>query len=475
MNKSEKKLLSKGENLYFEGNDGFYQVSAEPVSADLNEFLKKESEDSKKLQEEEEMKKSESLPKKNSEEKVLEEESQELKDVPVLEEVPREEELPSETTPEWEEVPEEYHDDFQDGLPEENPEDLPADDFEEVEPEDSDDPEDYEESEVFEESEEPEEIPAAASTPEEPREEKPRKPKENRVNGFLSRANDPCPGVSAREHWAILRNRFFVLLALILVLVVLVAVFFIGTNRGAVAFAPKEAISEEVIAAKHELPLRVAYYTGGENSWKTVDRWNFSLSKDSPVVWVYLRGGVPYYDEECRNKIPFSGDNMGNLKNANSSLGPVSLAEDGVTWTVDKTGEKVAFLSGLQQDLSREVASFTAGGAKELAFSEVISEGADTASYTEAVVLPIYPSNALIYYNDGRGWKTLHVDVWDGDTSRFEFWNFGYKDSSLRYWDAEMKEQVSPSSSDSGNYFWTKDSSGKPQKAKWNGSAVEPL
>jgi len=163
------------------------------------------------------------------------------------------------------------------------------------------------------------------------------------------------------------------------------------------------------------------------------------------------------------------------LKNANSSLGPVSLAEDGVTWAVDKTGEKVAFLSGLQQDLSKEVASFTAGGAKEPAFSEIPSEKVETTSYAEIVVLPVYPSSAVIFYNDGRGWKSLSIDKWDGDTSRFEFWNFGYRDSNLRYWDSQMKEPVSPSSSDSGNYFWMKSKSGESQKARWNGSSAEPL
>lgn len=373
-------------------------------------------------------------PKKNSEEEILDVEVKESENPVVPEEAPKEEKLPDDTLPENEEISEEDLDADQEVFLEENPEDL----------------EGVEESEIFVEE----------------------KPARNRKPPKPPREPDPCPGVSAREHWPILRNRFFVFLLLALSLGVLVVVLFIGINHGAVTFAPKEAISEETVAARHELPLSVAYFTGGDNNWKTVARWEFSFSEDSPVVWVYLRGGVPYYDEECRNKVPFSGENMGNLKNANSSLGPVTLAEDGVTWIVDKTGEKIFFLSGLKQDLAKEVSSFTAGGAKKPSFSEVTSEQVTTV---DVVVLPVYPSSSVVFYNDGRSWKTMPLDKWDGDTSKFEFWNFGYRDSSLRYWDKEMKNAVSSSSSDSGNYFWMKDKNGRPQKARWDGASIQAL
>lgn len=450
MNKKEKEILSKGENLYFENEDEdeAYEVSAESVSVDKYEKIKKNQKDSivsggKKMD------KKEKSPNKNSEEKVVDEvlevKTEELETPTVPEDVPKEEKLPDDILIEPEDVPEEYSEDAQEVFSDENPEDeSEAEDESEVEAED--------------EVEEPDLLKEVERKPPKP----PKHPREP----------DPCPGVSPREHWPILRNRFFVFLLLTLSLGVLVVVLFIGINHGAVSFAPKEAISEEIVAARHELPLSVAYFTGGENNWKTVARWEFSFSEDSPVLWVYLRGGIPYYDEECRNKTPFAGENMGNLKNANSSMGPVSLTEDGVTWIVDKTGEKIFFLSGLKQDLAKEVSSFTAGGAKKPSFSEVTSEKVTTV---DVVILPVYPSSSVVFYNDGRSWKSLPINKWDGETSKFEFWNFGYKDSSLRYWDKEMKNSVSPSSSDSGNYFWRKDKDGNDQKCYWNGTEVVPF
>jgi len=463
MNKNEKKLLSKGESLYFESEDGDYKVSAETISVEIFEKMK-ESVDSKKIVLEEKMEK-----RKDSKEEVLVKKELEGKDGEVSKEkipneVPKKKVLKEKISDEVETVIDEISkEDLKD--PEEVPEEAKetSEEIEEVS-------EEIEEvSEEIEEVEElPDEAPEEELIPEKEFEEDPvkkvRVPKEP----------DPCPGVSSKEHWPILRNRFFIVLAVLFLLAILFSAFYVGNNRGAASFAPKEAISEEIIAARHELPLTVAYFTGSNKSWKTVDRWSFSLSNDSPVVWAYVRGGVLYYNEECRVKIDFSGENLGNLKNANSSLGPVTLSEDGITWTVDNTGEEIHFLSGLQTDLAKEVGNFTAGGAKKPTFSEVNFETVEVAS-TKIVVLPIYSADSVVYYNNGRGWKALPVSEWDGDVSKFEFWNFGYGSSSLRYWDSEMKEIVSPSSSDSGNYFWMKDKDGKSQKAKWNGSSIEAL
>jgi hypothetical protein len=76
---------------------------------------------------------------------------------------------------------------------------------------------------------------------------------------------------------------------------------------------------------------------------------------------------------------------------------------------------------------------------------------------------------SILYYNKGDCWESIKVSEWDGDVSLFELWNFAPDtESSLRYWDSEMKEPVCSDLSDSENYFWIKDNDGKSLKAKWD-------
>ena len=88
------------------------------------------------------------------------------------------------------------------------------------------------------------------------------------------------------------------------------------------------------------------------------------------------------------------------------------------------------------------------------------------------ITLPV--SNAYLFYNDGENWQSLLLDEWDGDVTGFQMWNFGMKNSSMRYWNVELTESVSASSEDAGNYFWRPSKEGQ-MKSMWDGMKIVPV
>jgi len=466
MNKKERKLLSKGESLYFEAEDGDYKVSAETISVEIFEKMK-ESVDSKKIVLEEKMEK-----RKDSKEEVLVKKELEGKDG----EVSKEEIIGPAVFPALgsvEEVSEEGK--LPDGISEKDlkdPEEVLEEDLPEETGVEADEESEAETDEVFGEEDLEGVEPSEELFEEEEEVEKP-KPAKAQKKQRVPREPDPCPGVSAREHWPLFRNRWFVFFAMLILVGALLVAFYVGSNYGGnkMSLVPaKNSVMAEVITAQRNVKDFSAYFTGSGN-WKTEEESKFSIEGNFAVLWVYFKGGIPYYDKACLSRIPFSNENAGNLKNASSSIGPVTLSDDGVAWILDSTGEEVVFLSGLKQDLAKEVANFTAGGAKKPAFSEVVSEAVETISTVEAVILPIsLSSNAIVNYNtgDGSGWKALSVADWNGKTTGFELWNFGSEDSSTRYWDKDLKDPVPVENP--GNYFWH-----RGVKSFWDSRKAEVL
>jgi len=215
------------------------------------------------------------------------------------------------------------------------------------------------------------------------------------------------------------------------------------------------------------MPVEVIYYTGVDDNWMSSKEYEFDFNENSPILWIYRQAGILYYDVDCLNKVPFSPENDGIIRNANSTLGPVTLSEAGNSWIVDETGEEVVFFSGYNTALDATSGGFTEAVAEKKT-SEPVNEVSSLPIQSQArVSIPEY-SEVILYYNMGSDWSFMPASEWDGNTSSFEYWNFGTSTNSMRYWDVDLSDPVP--SDNPGNYFW-----GQDGKKCWNGSSIEPL
>jgi hypothetical protein len=554
MNKNDRKLLSKGESLYFKVGSGGYRVSAENVSVEIVEENKKESIDSKKILGEKKVSKVKDLAKKDSKEKVLDEE---LKETAVLEEVPKEsvkkdskEYLDEERLNEEcfdddvleelnEESEEELEEEFSNEFPEEEEpfNDLPEeiipfeDPFEEpdtiskvdlVDSIEGDSKESYDtlkkdrdklleavidaehaldlEDSVEKDSKKPDDISEDdlkdSKKPDDISEDdlvdsveedfkEPDDISEDYLKNSLEedvivlppdlekdfteeipKEFDSCPGVSSKERYPILRNNFFMILLILVLIIVGLIIWGFGTNSGvnkSFLNVSSESIEAETITAGRVMSVEAVYYTGVDENWMITSDYEFSFKEDSPILWIYRRAGVLYYDVECLNRVPFPLENGGKIRNANSTLGTVTLSFNEDSWIVDNTGEVIVFFSGYNYGLESTMGGFTETAEKTFKNQPL----AKSLSGNKKVFIPV-TTEAILNYNSGSGWKSIKVSDWDGDTSSFELWNFAPNSSSMRYWDSELKDQVPLDNP--GNYFW-----GQDGKKCWDGLNVVDL